>query len=74
MPDEDIGSSSSATDDEERRKSGGSETVGDGSCSAAHLAGGESEGVACASSPGDPAACAFSLMARFSCADTVLAS
>ena len=59
---------SSDTDDEEcgvaTPKSGGRETVGDGSRSAACFAGGESEGGACASSPGDPAACAPSPAAQ----------
>ena len=68
MRDEDIGSSSSDTDDEEcgaaTPKSGGRETVGDGSRSAACFAGGESEGGACASSPGDLAACAPSPAAQ----------
>jgi hypothetical protein len=68
MPDEDIGSSSSTADDEDlgvvAPKPGGSETVGDGSRSAACLADGESEVVACASSPGDLAACATSSVAQ----------
>ncbi len=72
MPEEDVdtcsSTSSADTDDEEcgvaTRKTGGSETVGDGPCSTACPPGGESEGVACASSPGDLAACSSSPAAQ----------
>ena len=72
MKEEDVDTCSSASsadiDDEEcgvaTAKTGGSETVGDGPCSTACPPGGESEGVACASSPGDLATCSSSPAAQ----------